>query len=87
MTTMLEYLQSLTKGDKISLVLAGILVDGTFQELADDCVVLADAKSPFIKKKHYTLKIPIESIYAWGKQEKKQEKKEKKKEKKKKKAE
>ena len=75
MTTMLEYLQSLTKGDKISLVLAGILVDGTFQELADDCVVLADAKSPLIKKKHYTLKIPIESIYAWGKQEKKKKKK------------
>ena len=77
MTTMLEYLQSLTKGDKISLVLAGILVDGTFQELADDCVVLADAKSPFIKKKHYTLKIPVESIYAWGEKQKIDKKKKK----------
>jgi hypothetical protein len=77
MTTILDQLQSLNKGDPISLVLAGIIVDGTFQELADDCVVLADATSPSIKKKHYSLKIPIESIYAWGKQEKKEKKKKK----------
>jgi hypothetical protein len=77
MTTILDHLQSLNKGDPISLVLAGIIVDGTFQELVDECVVLADATSPSIKKKHYSLKIPIESIYAWGKQEKKEKKKKK----------
>jgi hypothetical protein len=77
MNTILEHLQSINKGDEISLVLAGIIVNGTFEELADHCVVLTDATSPSIKKKHYTLKIPIESIYAWGKQEKKEKKKKK----------
>ncbi len=81
MTSVLEHLQGLHKGDEISLVLAGMIVDGTFQELVDDHVVLSDVTSRFIKKKHYTLEIPIESIYAWGKQEKpdKKAKKEKKK--------
>jgi hypothetical protein len=77
MTTILDHLQSLNKGDEISLVLAGIIVNGRFEELIDDCVVLTDATSPSIKKKHYTLKIPIESIYAWGRQEKKEKKKKK----------
>ncbi len=77
MTTILDHLQSLNKGDEISLVLAGMIVNGIFEELIDDCVVLTDATSPSIKKKHYTLKIPIESIYAWGKQEKKEKKKKK----------
>lgn len=77
MTTILDHLQSLNKGDEISLVLAGIIVNGKFEELIDDCVVLTDATSPSIKKKHYTLKIPIESIYAWGRQEKKEKKKKK----------
>ena len=66
-----KYLKGIKKGDKISLVLAGIIVDGTFEELVDDCVVLSDATSPVIKKKHYGLNIPTESIYAWGKREKK----------------
>ncbi len=77
MTTILDHLQSLNKGDEISLVLAGMIVNGIFEELIDDCVVLTDATSPSIKMKHYTLKIPIESIYAWGKQEKKEKKKKK----------
>ena len=77
MTTILEHLQSLNKGDQISLVLAGMIVDGTFEELVDDCVLLAEAKSPSIKKKHYTLKIPVESIYAWGNKEKREKKKKK----------
>lgn len=79
MTTILDHLQSLKKGDPISLVLAGLIVDGTFEELVDDCVVLSDAASPSIKKKHYSLKIPIESIYAWGRKEKKEKEKKKKK--------
>lgn len=77
MTTILDHLQTLNKGDEISLVLAGIIVDGTFEELVDDCVLLTEATSPSIKKKQYTLKIPIESIYAWGKKEKKEKKKKK----------
>ena len=80
MTKALPFLQSLTKGDKISIVLAGIIVDGTFEELADDCVVLSDATSPAIKKNHYSLRIPTESIYAWGRKEKKEKEKKKKKE-------
>ena len=56
-------------------------MDGTFEELAGDCVVLVDAKSPIIKKKNYTLNIPVESIYAWGEKQKKEKKKEKKKKK------
>ena len=70
-----KYLNALQKGDQISLILAGIIVDGTFDELVDDCVVLSDATSPIIKKKHYSLRIPTESIYAWGKQVKKKQKK------------
>ncbi|HLO17005.1 MAG TPA: hypothetical protein VK206_19375 [Anaerolineales bacterium] len=66
-----KYLNALKKGDKISIVLAGIIVDGTFEELVDNCLVLSDATSPTIKKKHYSLSIPTESIYAWGKKEKK----------------
>lgn len=41
--------------------------------------MLVDAKSSIInKKKNYTLKIPVESIYAWGEKQKKEKKKEKK---------
>jgi hypothetical protein len=83
MTTALNHLRNLKKGDQISLVLAGIIVDGTFEELVDDCVVLLNAKSSAIKKKNYTLKIPVESIYAWGEKQKKEQKKEKKKKEKK----
>ncbi|HRJ58907.1 MAG TPA: hypothetical protein PK152_00055 [Anaerolineales bacterium] len=83
MATALKHLRNLNKGDQISLVLAGIVVDGTFEELVDDCIVLVDAKSSAIKKKNYTLKIPVDSIYAWGEKQKKEQKKEKKKEKKK----
>jgi hypothetical protein len=77
MTTILEHLQSLSKGDQISLVHAGMIVDGTFEELIDDYVVLVDATSPSIKKKRYSLQIPIESICAWGKKERKEKKKRK----------
>jgi hypothetical protein len=66
-----KYLSALEKGDKISIVLAGIIVDGTFEELVDDLVVLSDVTSPAVKKKHYSLRIPTENIYAWGKREKK----------------
>lgn len=33
MTTTLDHFRNLNKGDQISLVLAGIIVDGTFEEL------------------------------------------------------
>jgi len=82
MTKVLGHLQNLNQGDQISFVLAGIIVDGTFEELVDDCVVLVDAKSPSFKKKHYTLKIPVESIYAWGEKQKGEKQKEEKKKKK-----
>ena len=72
-----KFMHTLKKGDNISLVLTGIIVDGTFEELADDCVVLTDATSPSMKKGHYNLKIPFESIYAWGKKETKEKKKKK----------
>jgi hypothetical protein len=49
-------------------------VDGSFEELVDGCVVLSDATSPSIKKKHYSLSIPTESIYAWGRKEKREKK-------------
>lgn len=81
MNTVLEHLQSLHKGDQISLVLAGMIVDGTFDELIDNCLILTDAKSRSAKKKQYTLKIPLESIYAWGNEQKKEPKKDKKKKK------
>ncbi len=77
MTTVLDHFKTLKKGDQVSLVLAGMIVDGTFEELVEDCVVLTDAKSPSVKKKEYTLRIPVECIYAWG-DKKKKEKKEKK---------
>ncbi len=82
MTKVLSLIQNLNKGDQISLVLAGIIVDGTFEELVDDCVVLVDAKSSAFKKKLYTLKIPVESIYAWGEKQKGEKQKEEKKKKK-----
>jgi hypothetical protein len=74
MTTALEHLQTLKQGDEISLVLGGLILDGVFEELVDNCVVLIDATSPNIKKKRYSLKIPVDSIYAWGKREKKKKK-------------
>ena len=72
-----KFMDTLKKGDKISLVLTGIIVDGTFEEVADNCVVLSDATSPSIKKGQYSLSIPLENIYAWGKKEKKEKKKKK----------
>ena len=77
MTKALPFLQSLRKGDRISIVLAGTIVDGTFEKLVDDSVVLSDATSPTNKKKQYSLTIPTESIYAWGRQQKKGKGKEK----------
>jgi ferredoxin-fold anticodon binding domain-containing protein len=65
-----KYLNSLEKGEKISLVLSGIIVDGTLDEIVDNCVVLTDATSPG-KKKQYRLIIPLENIYAWGHKQKK----------------
>ena len=79
MTTMLDYLKKLNKGDQVSLLLAGILVDGTFEELLDDCVVITEAKSPSIKKKRFTMKVPVDRIYAWVEKEKKEKKDKKKK--------
>ncbi len=69
-----KFLNTVQKGDKISIILAGIILDGKVEELQDDCVVLSDATSPSIKKKQYNLSIPFDSIYAWGKQEKKKKK-------------
>lgn len=66
-----KFLNTVQKGDKISLILAGLVLDGTVEELQEGCVVLSDASSPSIKKGHYNLSIPFESIYAWGKKEKK----------------
>ncbi len=77
MTAMLDHLKKLNKGDKVSLLLAGILVEGTFEELVDDCIVISDAESPAIEKKHYTMKIPVDNIYAWVEKQKKEKKKKK----------
>lgn len=66
-----KYLSALKKGDKTSLILAGVIIDGTFEEVADGCVVLSNAASPSINKRQYKLSIPTESIYAWGKKQKK----------------
>ncbi len=71
MTTILEHLQSLNKGDKIFLILTGIAVNGIFEEVADNCVVLTDATSPSMMKSQPNLTIPLENIYAWGLMEKK----------------
>jgi hypothetical protein len=69
-----KLLGDLKNGDKISVILAGIIVDGKFEELVDGCVVLSEATSSSTKKAQYNLKIPLESIYAWGKKEKKKKK-------------
>lgn len=74
MTAILDQLKKLNKGDQVSLLLAGILVEGTFEELVDDCVMLTDAKSPSIKKKHFTMKVPVDNIYAWVEKQKKDKK-------------
>jgi len=67
-----KFLNTLKKGDKISLVLTGIIVDGTFEEVDEDnCVVLSDATSPTIERGRYNLTIPVEGIVAWGKKESK----------------
>ena len=70
-TSLLKYLNDLNQGDKISLVLNGMIVNGTLEEVANDCVVLSEATSDPNKKKQYPLSIPLENIYAWGRKEKK----------------
>jgi len=69
-----KYLNALNKGDKISLVLSGIIVDGILEEVGDNCVVLSEATSKISKKKQYHLTVPLENIYAWGRRQKKKDK-------------
>jgi hypothetical protein len=66
-----KYLSALNKGDKISLVIPGTIVDGILDEVIDNCVVLSEATSQINKKKQYHLIIPIGNIYAWGQKQKK----------------
>lgn len=75
MSAILDHLQTVKPGDEISIVLAGMILDGVFQELADNYIVVKEATSPSVKKKSYTLKIPIDNIYAWGTRDKKKKKK------------
>ena len=72
--TLVKYLNALEKGDKISLFLNGIILDGTLEEVVDNCVVLSEATSQDSKKKEYHLMVPLESIYAWGQKQKKKNK-------------
>ena len=66
-----KYLNALNKGDKLALVIPGTIVDGTLEEVVDNCVVLSEATSQINKKKQYHLIIPIANIYAWGQKQKK----------------
>jgi hypothetical protein len=66
-----KYLNALEKGTKISLVLTGIIVDGTLEGVVDNCVLLSNATSHPSNKKQYQLTIPFENIYAWGQRQKK----------------
>jgi hypothetical protein len=70
-----KYLESIEKGEKISLVTAGMVLDGVFEEVANNCVVLSSATSRTSKKKRYHLTIPFENIYARGRKQKKAEEK------------
>lgn len=78
MTTILEQLQQLAEGDRISLIIAGTIVEGTYEGVVDNCVVLNKAVSPSIAKKRYSFRIPIDNIYAWGRRDRKQDKVQKK---------
>jgi|RhiMetdeSRZDD1v2_1073273.scaffolds.fasta_scaffold1191416_2 hypothetical protein len=73
-TTLIKYLNELSKGDKISLILYGVILDGTLEEVVDNCVVLSEATSQGNKKKQYHLVVPFENIYAWGQKQKKKAK-------------
>lgn len=70
-TTLIKYLNAIEKGDKISLVVNGMILEGTLEEIVDNCVVLTEATSPTSKKKEYHLMVPLENIYAWGQKQKK----------------
>ena len=73
-----KYLKTLEKGEKVSFVMNGMIVDGSLNEVLDDQVVLSNATSQPGNKKQYRLTIPFENIYAWGRKEKKKDKKGKK---------
>ena len=66
-----KYLNELNKGDKISLILYGVILEGSLEEVVDNCVVLSEATSSISKKKQYHLIVPLENIYAWGQKQKK----------------
>jgi len=70
-TALVKYLNDLNKGDKIALVLNGMILNGTLEEVVDNCVVLSEATSQDSKKKQYHLIVPLENIYAWGRNQKK----------------
>lgn len=70
-TTLVKYLNGLNKGEKISLVLNGVILEGTLEEVVDNCVILSEANSSISKKKQYDLIVPLENIYAWGQKQKK----------------
>ena len=70
-TTLIKYLNNLNTGDKITLVLYGVILEGTLEEVVDKCIVLSEATSSINKKKQNHLIVPLENIYAWGKNQKK----------------
>jgi hypothetical protein len=51
-----------------------VILDGTLEEVVDNCVVLSEATSQGNKKKQYHLVVPFENIYAWGQKQKKKAK-------------
>ena len=69
--TIVKYLNELNPGDKISLILDGVILEGSLEEVVDNCIVLSEATSSISKKKQYHLIVPLENIYAWGQKQKK----------------
>jgi hypothetical protein len=51
-----------------------MILNGTLEEVVDNCVVLSEATAQGNKKKQYHLVVPLENIYTWGQNQKKKNK-------------
>ncbi len=68
-TDLIKYLNDTSKGEQIFIAFDGLIFYGTFEEVVDSSVVLSDITFPQSGKKQDHMVVPVEKIYAWGREQ------------------
>ena len=67
-TDLIKYLNGTSKGEQIFIAFDRLIFYGTFDEVVDNCIVLSDVTFPQSGKKQDHMVVPVEKIYAWGRE-------------------